>query len=86
MHGVAHRDQNAGWPVSPWNHVRLEMATAHHVDQVACPPKATRRWAELAWIVKVWGTAALLVLMLELAGVHPNGLLMRIWSQLLGLQ
>ena len=61
------------------------MATARHADHIACSRKTTRRWVELAWIVKVWGTAALLVLLLELAGVHPSGLLMRLWTQLLSL-
>ena len=61
------------------------MPAAHHAKHTDCSRTSTRRWEELAWMVKVWGAAVLLVLLLELAGIHPGGLLLRIWSQLPGL-
>ena len=44
---------------------------------------AKPEWRGLVWILKVWGGAALAVLILELLGVLPGGVLLRLWSSIL---
>jgi hypothetical protein len=39
-------------------------------------------WRGLVWILKVWGAAALAVLLLEMLGIHPPGVLLRLWSSI----
>lgn len=72
------------WPVVRRNRVCTFMATAQHFDRIDHAQPAARRWVELAWMVKTWGIAAFAVLLLEVAGLHPSGVLMRLWSYLPG--
>lgn len=43
-----------------------------------------RRSTELAWIVKVLLAATLLLLVLQISGVHHGGMLLRLWRQVVG--
>ena len=44
---------------------------------------AKHRWTELVWIIKVLLAAALVLLLLEVSGVHPHGVLLQLWVRLM---
>lgn len=52
-------------------------------DQVIRSWRPTKRsWPQLVWMINVWVPAATAVLVLELSGVHPTGMLMRLWLRI----